>query len=179
MKSPPIANPMLEIVATSLFVCRFLRRPLDRQAAHSQSLVADDYDSADSEIDLDLIEVRQQQRRLAIRTAGHVASEEDDARDVGAGTSKQSAEVGVEGEEHSAVLDSSLEHDRIRRAGQSDLTGVDHVVASGPQRFGNPRREAFVEEEPQAPRRRGSSRSRTASAAYSSASRTSRASRSG
>ena len=70
------------------------------------------------------------------------------------------------------------EHQRIGRALEPDISCVD-VVTVGAEQDDHAWRETFVEEEPHAPRRRGSSRSRTASAAYSRASLTSSASRSG
>lgn len=89
------------------------------------------------------------------------------------------SEIRIERDEHAAVINGGGEHDRIRGTRQTDITHMLDVVTRSDERIADQRRDALVEEESQAPRRRGSSRSRTASAAYSSASRTSSRSRSG
>lgn len=50
---------------------------------------------------------------------------------------------------------------------------MDRIMAGSDEMISNPWGEAFVNQKPHAPARSGSSRSRTASAAYRSASRTS------
>ncbi len=89
----------------------------------------------------------------------------------------QRSEVRVEGDEDTVVRCSTVEDDGIGLTGQSDGMDMDRVVSSGGEPLTDEWRDAFVDEEPQGPRRRGSSRSRTASAAYSSASRMSSRSR--
>lgn len=85
--------------------------------------------------------------------------------------------VGVHSDHDSFLWRSRLEHRRIRCACQPDIVDVEDTVAASDELLLYKRGDALVEQEPQAPRRRGSSRSRTASAAYSSASRMSGASR--
>lgn len=86
------------------------------EATNAQPTVADDHDSTGVEVFSDRIEVREEQRRLAVSATGHVASEQDDARYLRPGLGDEVAEVSVERDEHAPFVDGSGEDDRIGSA---------------------------------------------------------------
>lgn len=148
----------------------FTSRFLERKSTNAHPVVTDDDHCAYIEVRVELIEVLQKERRLPLRTSGYGAAEQDDARQVRAGPGNQLSEVRVEGDEHAAGSHRRIDDGGIRGAPQAEIVKVDDVVPRSEERLLHERRDALVEQELQAPRRRGSSRSRTASAAYSSAS---------
>lgn len=154
-------------------------RLLDGQATNPHAVVANDDHRPRIEVHLELIEVLQKERRLPVGTSGHGASEQDDARQVRARSGDQFSEVRVQRDEYPAGSHRGVDDGGIRGASQAEIMKVDHVVPRSKERLFHERRDALVEQELQAPRRSGSSRSRTASAAYSSASWMSSASRYG
>jgi hypothetical protein len=89
------------------------------------------------------------------------------------------AEVGVGADEHSALHTGRVDDDGVGRAGHADVSHVHDLMAAGAEEARESGGEVVVEQEPHAEWRSGSSRSRTASAAYRSASATSSGARSG
>src|SRR5204862_4113143 len=117
--------------------------------------------------------------QLSIRAAlGSVAKQDSRGKRRPLG-SEQCTEVGVR-RDHDAALHGGPGEDFLIGGGlHAVLANVHGIGASSGEPFGQKRREGVVDQEPQATVLSGSSRSRTASAAYRSASVMSARSRSG
>lgn len=124
-------------------------------------------------------QVRAQERCLIAGSPLRPAAEQDHGRLRGASLREQRAEVGVSRNDDSILGSGSVEDLGVACGLQLVLPDVHRVVAGGAEFLGNPRRQRIVDQESQPAGVSGSSRSRTASAAYLSASVTSSGSRSG
>lgn len=100
-------------------------------------------------------------------------SQQDDAREGVAAPCQQPTEISVSGDEHPSRRGRLGHHLGVGRTEEPELADMDRIMAGSDEMISNPWGEAFVNQKPHAPARSGSSRSRTASAAYRSASRTS------
>lgn len=138
---------------------------LDGQPANADPVVADHHERPGLEIRGEPIQAGEQAGRLALRSSRDLTTEQDHAGYDPSGMGEQGPEVRIEGQKHAAVLYSGAENDRVRGAGEPNASHMDRVMATLDEQAGDPRRESFIKEKPQAPRRTGRSRSRTASAA--------------
>lgn len=113
--------------------------------------------------------------------AGHAPTaqptDQDHRRLPGVRLREQRPEVGVGGNDHPVVIARTTKNHGVAGGVEIQVVDVYRVVTVFVQRGGGERREVGVNEKPHAGRVSGNSRSRTASAAYLSASVTSSASR--
>jgi len=103
--------------------------------------------------------------------------EEDDRRPGFLPRREERSEIGVGGDDDAILIGGSVEDCVVGGGLHAELADVHGVVPEERELSGDDRRERVVDQEPQPAS--GSSRSRTASAAYRSASWTSAGSRSG
>lgn len=136
-----------------------------RKISESNSSVAQNHDRTGVEIMGQPVQVVEQQRGLVSYATTDLAPKQDHARGMQPFSGQQLAEVGVQGQENPGIAGSLTEDDRIRCTDQIELTDMEGVVTSLGKYLRQARGEALVDQEPQAPRRSGSSRSLTASAA--------------
>ncbi len=128
---------------------------------------------------LDAIQVGEHQGDLTIGPSLRPVSEEEYGRPARVAQGEQRAEVSI-GRDHCPLLLGGASEDLlVRRSRKPVVANMHGVVARDLKLLRYDRRERVVDEEPQPAGTSGSSRSRTAAAAYSSASRMSSASRSG
>jgi hypothetical protein len=67
------------------------------------------------------------------------------------GPGDQRAEVGIKCDHDALLVDGATENDGVRRALETDVANVHHIVTGGQEQVTESWRQAFVEEEPQAP----------------------------
>ncbi len=136
----------------------------DREYAYSDALGLEYDDASLGEALFYGGVVGEEKRRLTFRSAFGSSPEEHDGREALPAKSEQRAEAGVGGDEDAVLVAGSLEDLLVARRLQAILADVTCVVTGGDKSLRDQRRERVVDQESQ-PAARGSSRSRTASAA--------------
>ena len=120
------------------------------------------------EVVSDLIKVGENDHGLLGSPSSDQPPDEDHRRIPVPRSCQKAAEVGIGGDQD-AVLDTGPFEDRFIGCGlHAEVSNMDSVMPGRLQRVGEERRKVVVDEELHAVCRSGSSRSRTASAAYSS-----------
>lgn len=126
-----------------------------------------------------LVEVGQHGIDLVICPSCRPSPKQDHAWSRATTVGQDHPEVWIGRDDDAALLGSAVEDQGIRSRRQALVTDMDRIMTGRAEQIGHARRQARVNQEPHAPRRMGSSRSRRASAAYSRAALTSSASRYG
>jgi hypothetical protein len=114
-------------------------------------------------------EVCEKQLCLIRRTSWGAMPEENHRRLRTLAERQQRSEIGIGREDDTAFVEGGLQDDRISGEVQPPASDVNGIMAAAPQVVGDFRRQRVVDEELHRGESRGSSRSRTASAAKCSA----------
>lgn len=138
------------------------------QAADPEQVLVDYYHCSGRKVFGDLAEVGENDRCLLGGPAPGQAADEDHRRIASPGPGQETTEIGVGGDQDLTAGAGALEDCFVGRCVHAEVAYVDGVVAGRLQYVCQERGEVVVDEEFHAVRRSGSSRSRTASAAYRS-----------
>jgi hypothetical protein len=141
---------------------------MKRKRGDAYPRLFDDDDGAFVEIRRERAKVLEKQAGLLAGASAGPSTEQDHRGFGGRSVSQQVAEVGVSGDDDALVQTRMVEDGLIGGIKRDCRLYMDRVVASIDQSLRQPRREACVHQEPHPALRSGSSRSRTASAAYCS-----------
>ncbi len=163
-------------------VLRFGRSRLvaaDREAANPQSARFEHSDATRSQVALNCVEIGEEQRDLTFGASLGPVSEQKHGWSWLQAECQQRSEIRVGGNDDPRFVGSAGEDLLVACRLKSIGTDVNGVVPSVVEALRHQRRDCVVDEELQPPEASGSSRSRTASAAYCRASRMSSTSRSG
>lgn len=136
----------------------------DRQRPYADAIGLEYDDATLLELAFNSRKVGEQQRDLLLRSPLRPAPEENDRRKLLAAKCEQRAEIGVGGNEDAILSRGAVEDLLVVRRLQSVVADVHCVMASRRQLVRHQRRQGVVDKKSQ-PAVRGSSRSRTASAA--------------
>ncbi len=153
--------------------------PTDRKQAHSNARWLERYDAAALQRIDESGQVRKENSRQCVRRPTALASKLNDGRLPRRTHREQRSEISIGRHDDSPLDDCALEDHIIIGVLQSKRADMDRVMTSLVEESSKRWRKRVVDQEPHSPAARGSARSRTASAAKRSASRTSSASRSG
>ena len=136
-----------------------------RQAPYPKAVVREDDDRTDFQILVDGDEIVEKQSGLRRRTSVRLAAEQHHGWFLEMAVCQKRCEIGVGRDDDPALSSSSLQNDSVACRGEPEVPNVHGVMTRRIEELGELRGEVLVDEESHAGRRRGSSCSRTASAA--------------
>lgn len=146
-------------------VCPSVLLRQKRQAPYPKAVVRENDDRTDFQILVDGIEIVEKQPGLRRRTSVTLAAEQHHGWFLEMAVCQKRCEIGVGRDDDPALSSSSLQNDSVACRGEPEVPNVHGVMTRRIEELGELRGEVLVDKESHAGRRRGSSCSRTASAA--------------
>ena len=171
--------PVRHRVAVTAATDGQLNQRTERQQANPDPVLVEHHHSTPGQVDSHSFKIGQEKRSNLVSAATLLTAEQHHRWLRSVRRRQKITEVRVTRNNNQVLVHSERHQLRVRRATQTNVANVNHIVAGRDQRLFDPMRLVLVQKKLHAGRRRGSSRSCSAKAAYRRASAISADSRSG